>query len=488
MAARDRPESRPAWVKRVERRVLSWVEGGLEPVWVVAVSGGSDSVGLLRVLHQLAPRAGLALTVAHLDHGLRGAAAEADGRFVAELAAALGLGCELGRWQPARPAHFEVESRRARYAWLAEVARNRGAAAVAVGHTQDDQAETILHRIVRGTGLRGLAGMPPRRPLSDRVTLVRPLLTTTRQDVRAYLETLGQPFREDATNADLSRTRARIRHDLIPRLEADYNPRIRESVQRLGALAGAMSEASDRLVARRARKAVIEADATAVSLRCAILRPLPPVLRAEALRSVWRQQGWPEQSMNVGRWRRLARLVGRSGDARSVSIGAGVEASCGGGVLRLRLVAVEAHFVAGDPVALAIPGSVVWGAGRIVASFDLEQPHDERVDAETLALNPDGLGALDPPCLLVRGPRPGDRFEPLGMPGQTMSLNAFLRGRHVTSSRRSEVPLVLDDRGIIWVVGHRIAHRVRQTESTGRTLALRWEPAGGAEGHPELPG
>ncbi len=101
--------------------------------------------------------------MAHLDHGVRGAAAAADARFVAELAERLGLPCFLGHWRPAREAHFEADARRARFAWLLEVARDRQASAVALGHTCDDQAETILHRIVRGTGLRGLAGMPARR-------------------------------------------------------------------------------------------------------------------------------------------------------------------------------------------------------------------------------------------------------------------------------------------------------------------------------------
>src|SRR5262249_24315970 len=150
-----------------------------------AVSGGSDSVGLLRVLAALGPGLGLTLSVAHLDHGIRGAAARADADFVAGLAEALGLPLDRGQWQPDRSSHFEANARRARYAWLAEVARRREATAVAVGHTRDDQAETILHRIVRGTGLRGLAGIPPRRPLAEGLTLVRPLLKVGRDEIRA---------------------------------------------------------------------------------------------------------------------------------------------------------------------------------------------------------------------------------------------------------------------------------------------------------------
>ncbi len=178
------------WVKSLERRIRRWSgEVGLGTTWVVAVSGGGDSAGLLRVLHELADRLDLRLSVAHLDHGARGPAARADAAFVAGLAASLGLAIDLGQWQPARSGHFESDARSARYAWLTEIARARGASVVAVGHTRDDQAETILHRIIRGTGVRGLAGMPRKRVLArdPTVTLVRPLLGVSRQAIRDYL-------------------------------------------------------------------------------------------------------------------------------------------------------------------------------------------------------------------------------------------------------------------------------------------------------------
>ena len=153
---------------------------------MVAVSGGGDSVGLLRVLHHLAPELGLRLSVAHLDHGVRGEPARADAAFVEGLARRLGLPFDLGHWRPERTGHFEADARRPGTRWLREIAAARGATAVAVGHTRDDQAETILHRIVRGTGLRGLSGMPRRR-VSERdppIALVRPLLRVSRRAVR----------------------------------------------------------------------------------------------------------------------------------------------------------------------------------------------------------------------------------------------------------------------------------------------------------------
>ena len=165
----------------------------------------------------------------------------------------------LGAWQPTRSGHFESDARRARYDWLTEVARVRGASVIAVGHTSDDQAETILHRIIRGTGPRGLAGIPSRRVLSSspRLTLVRPLLGVSRQEVRDYLAALKQPFREDASNADLSRTRARIRHDLLPKLAAEYNPNVALALVRLGSLASSFEQAIEADLRELERSAVI---------------------------------------------------------------------------------------------------------------------------------------------------------------------------------------------------------------------------------------
>ena len=191
---------------------------------VVAVSGGGDSVGLLRVLQASATGFGLRLSVAHLDHGTRGEEGRGDARFVADLASSLGLPFDLGHWRASRPNHFEADARRGRYEWLAGVARARGARHVAVGQTLDDQAETVLHRVVRGTGLRGLAGMPSRRRLEPGVVLVRPLLGVSRIEVRDYLEAIGQRFREDSTNLDTSRTRARIRLELLPEPGRNVQP------------------------------------------------------------------------------------------------------------------------------------------------------------------------------------------------------------------------------------------------------------------------
>jgi tRNA(Ile)-lysidine synthase len=314
------------WIDGVARRVGRWSHPrALGRRWVLAVSGGGDSVALLRLLHEIAGRVELELSVAHLDHGTRGASSRADAAFVAELSRSLGIACDVGRWRAPRPAHFESDARRARYAWLVEIARARGASVVAVAHTSDDQAETILHRIVRGTGIRGLAGMPWRRLLArdPKITLVRPLLDIPRRSLRDYLATRGQAFHEDETNLDTGRTRARIRNELLPQLEARYNPRVAEALVRLGAHAAAYQRLLDAELEILERAAVLTNAPDCVVFSRRELAAISGLLRCELLRRVWRRAGWPEVGMSARRWWRLAKLV-RKHSVPKVMIGAGV--------------------------------------------------------------------------------------------------------------------------------------------------------------------
>jgi len=446
--------SRPPWADRLRLDRLR--EAGV----VVAVSGGGDSVGLLRALLAAGEDLGLRLSVAHLDHGARGEEGRADARFVADLAEAFGLPFDLGGWQPTRASHFEAEARRARYEWLAGVAKARGAGVVAVGQTLDDQAETILHRVARGTGLRGLAGMPGRRRLAPGVALVRPLLGVTRREVRDYLAAIGQDFREDSTNLDTSRTRSRIRLELLPSLAAGINPDVAGALVRIGRIAGETGRSLERIASDHLDALTVESGPDHVAFDRPGLAKLGRPERVEVLRLAWRRLGWPERAMDDRRWRRLARL---GGPKRSVAEGVEAEATADRLILRRSPAPIDHQRP--NPVALPVPGWAIWGSLRIESSLDDPGPCDERVDLDRLELP-----------LTIRGAKDGDRFEPLGLDGRGQPLNDFFRGRRVARSDRCGVPLVCDGRGIAWVVGHRIAHRVRLTESTRRILGLRVEP------------
>ena len=193
----------------------------------VAVSGGADSVALLRGLSALQEELSLELIAGHVDHGLR-AASSHDAAWVAAQCAELGVPLELRMADvpalvAARGGGIEETARRARYELLTQIAVESGCRFLAVGHVADDQAETILHHLLRGTGLNGLRGLPQVRDLGSGVRLIRPLLQLRREEARLYLDEIGQEFREDASNVDLSFTRNRIRRLLLPLLREEFN-------------------------------------------------------------------------------------------------------------------------------------------------------------------------------------------------------------------------------------------------------------------------
>lgn len=206
----------------------------------IGLSGGADSVALTRALSARAGELGLVLHAAHLHHGLRGADADADQDFARELAASLGLQFHTGHVDTAAEARQQGESieeaaRRLRYAWFRELLAAGRLDAVATAHTLDDQAETVLGKFLRGAWTEGLSGIHPIVTFADGLIL-RPMLAVTRPEVESYLASLGQTWREDATNSDPAFTRNRIRHQLLPELER-WNPQIRAHLANMAALA-----------------------------------------------------------------------------------------------------------------------------------------------------------------------------------------------------------------------------------------------------------
>jgi tRNA(Ile)-lysidine synthase len=276
---------------------------------VVAVSGGPDSVALLRALCAVGPGP---LAVAHLNHGLRGPASDADAAFVEELPHRLTVeSVHVARRDVALEAageNVEAAARRIRYDWLVTVAREVGAGWVATGHTADDQAETVLFQLLRGTGLDGLAGIAARRSLADGVELIRPMLAITRTDVLDYLRQLGQDYCHDATNADTSRTRSRIRHELLPLLAKEYNPRVVAVLDRLAMQAADWRRDQAAMVAELLLVAERPPAGPLLIFDGAVLALAPRRRRRALFRRIWQREGWPRSGMGYREWDRLAAL------------------------------------------------------------------------------------------------------------------------------------------------------------------------------------
>jgi tRNA(Ile)-lysidine synthase len=326
----------------------SWPPSEWRDVTVLlAVSGGSDSVALLRAAAALKTGGEGRLRVAHVNHQLRPGESDADEALVRDLAAALGLACEVGHVPVDRAAHggqgLEAIARRARYAFLQEAAAASGARFVVTAHTADDQAETILHRILRGTGIRGLGGMARARPLGP-ATLLRPLLGVRRAELSAYLDELGQLCRRDSSNRDLRFTRNRIRHELLPRLAEQFNPHVADALLRLGALAREAQTAFDRQVAELLDRWVRSDGPGSLVLDRAALAAEPRYVVRELLMAVWRRQGWPMQAMGFAEWDLAAAMVLPGSASSAAPAGkhvfpGGISAEVMGGAVRLTTAA-----------------------------------------------------------------------------------------------------------------------------------------------------
>jgi len=285
---------------------------------VIAVSGGPDSVALAHICVALQRQSHLyRFVVAHLNHQLRGPDSDADEAFVANLPTSWNILWLSVRTQRIDVASFhekpsnnlEETARQVRYQWLAGIAREYGAGWVATGHSADDQAETVLHHFLRGSGLQGLAGMAERRPLESDVDLVRPLLAIRRAEVMAYLQENHLSYCRDVSNEDLSFTRNLIRHKLMPILECDFNPQL---VEVLGRTALQLRDIQDELT-QQARALLTNVElpraGAVIVLKRAPLEAAGPVLVRELLRIVWQRESWPQGEMGFVDWDRAAALV-----------------------------------------------------------------------------------------------------------------------------------------------------------------------------------
>jgi len=470
---------------------------------LVAVSGGSDSVALLALLHDTAPRLGIELHVAHLNHGWRGRAAARDAAFVERLARRLGIPCTLGAADPAAPearapgerrqSSREARARTARQAFLRATATAVGAGRIALGHTVDDQAESFLLRLLRGSGARGLSGT---WPVVDGL-FIRPLLGLHRRDLRAWLTARDLAWREDASNRDLTLARNRVRRRLVPFLEREFSPAAVELIAR----AADLLRAEESLLSTMALGTydwVARKGPDGVALQAASLESLPLPFRRRLVRLAIKDARGHLRGITARHVEAVLTLTHGPG-AASLDLPGGLRASRRGEILLFRVgTAAPATFRQRPAAAAAaiapaeapaeapapdgrgevrealcpVPGSVA------IPAFDLALvarivPRDRLHDAPgplLACLDAD----LTPGPLLVRARRPGDRFRPLGGPG-SRKVKSFLIDRKVPADERGRIPLVLSGDRIAWVVGHQIDDRFKMTPATRRVLVLEKE-------------
>ena len=477
---------------RIEARVLDVVEETIadhrmlqqKDSVLVCVSGGPDSVVLLHVLVALAQKFSLCLGVAHFNHGLRGVDSDRDAEFVGSFSEQLDLPCYMDKmdvlaYQKDKKLSLEAAGRQLRYSFFHRIADENNFSKIATGHHKEDNAELILMDIFRGSGPKGLSGIPPIRD----GRIIRPIINLSRSEIDGLLAEKGLPAKSDRTNTDIRHMRNRIRHRLLPELKSSYNPKIIETLNRLARIVRSEEEWIEGIVDPVFNRAVLEkSNDHRIWLSVTIL-------------------GSQHAAMN----RRIIRkaIAGVKGDLKRISL--------------VHIEMVMDLLKAGVAVgSLDLPDRirVSFKKGRILFSKEsaplrsikgIRQKHRDRkrpafehhlhspgtVSVPEVngrlsfsAVCPPGIPECFPPGqrtvffdmdsvnfpLTVRNVRPGDRFVPLGMSG-SQKINTYFINRKIPRSEREKYPVVLDRDGrIIWVAGQRIDESFRVLSSTRAVL------------------
>ena len=447
----------------------------------VALSGGADSVGLLFALREIEAAEGFEVAgAAHLNHLLRGADADADEQFCRDLAARLALPFDVERVDVAQLARetgesIEQAAHTARHAFFERAATRLGATAVAVAHTKHDQAETFLLRLLRGAGPRGLSGMHPRSGC-----VVRPFIETSRAEIREFLQARQISFREDASNADLSIPRNRIRHELLPLLEAHFLPGIVDVLDREAAIAredadyldAAARDAAARLVSTTDRGVELDAGALAVE---------PPAIARRVIRLAQQLAAGPGHFVGFDASEAVRRYVVSKSTGQLDLPGHRVNRR-GGAVVLTGSRGRERPIPAADfSYQLEVPGQVAVPEAACAISADKRVvPSGQALaDVRQLAGRSNEAvieaGRLTGP-LSVRNRRPGDSFRPLGLHGRKKLQDLFVDAK-IDRFEREITPLIVDSAGrIVWVAGLALAEEFRVTEATRDVVILKRLP------------
>jgi len=474
---------------------------------VVGVSGGADSVCLLHVLAKWRKRLGIKLHIAHLNHQLRGAESEADAEYMSNLADSLGIPSTIDRedvaaYRAERNCSIEEAARELRYDFLARVAREVRANRIAIGHTRDDQVETILMHILRGTGITGLCGLAPCSPMaydSQRMSLpaeapsvakgqrsnllvIRPLLDITREETTNYCQEHQLAPRIDSSNLSLSFFRNRLRLQLLPLLR-QYNPSVDQALLRLANIAkedsAFIEQQASELWAEVARQ-----ENNAIYLDRKQLASLPIALQRHLLRAAVTMLAGDARDIEASHIEAARSLLDKPASKR-ISLPHGFVCQGGYDEIVIASTAKQSQFppcpfppLPGE-VPLKVPGKTVFPGWKVIASI-----FEERVSSLSLRGT---LSTSEGACqsnlvadsdfhktgttLFVRQRRPGDRFQPLGM-NMPKKLYEFMVDAKIPRSWRGHIPIVCSPQQIIWVVGWRIDDRVKATEASKEILRL----------------
>ncbi len=448
---------------------------------ILAVSGGPDSMAMLHLLAACRQELAVSLTVAYIDHGLRpDREVEEEKRLVAQQAALLGLATHFGKAavrEHARRHKLSTEdaARRLRYAILQEIAAQEGAAGIAVAHTADDQAEEVVLRLIRGTGRKGLSGMLLQR---DNL-IIRPLLLTPKKKLLSYLRDRGIPFAEDSTNTDQKYLRNRIRHHLLPLLETDYNPNIRQVLRNTASILKEEEEYLDALATAFFQDCLVNDGRQKTRLTTSLLTRQHPAIQRRILEKMLCSLSVDPSFPAIENIRRLARghvqgselhlprglRVSREEDLLLFDFPRGRTAWRGSTTTKGNAADQGTAWCyqirqAGTLTINEIGRVLTLTVTEMPAPATLRTERDDFLDLASVSFP-----------LTCRSLEPGDRFQPLGAPG-SKKVADYLRDRKISRKKRRRIPVLESNGRIIALPGVDIAHNCRVRETTGSILRI----------------
>ncbi|MBW1981551.1 MAG: tRNA lysidine(34) synthetase TilS [Deltaproteobacteria bacterium] len=441
---------------------------------VVAVSGGPDSVALFHILYTLRDQLEIDLVVGHVHHGLRGAEAEQEARFVLNLAERFKVPATLKRanvndWQAVHGGSLEMAARAVRYQCLRQIMLEESASKIAVAHHADDQAEEVLLRLFRGAGPAGLAGMPP----TSGQWLARPLIDCHRQEILAYLSLVDQEWCQDSSNLQPWCRRNILRLKWLPRLQREFNTNLNATLVKTANLAREENDFWDSLLNSWLEQHAVSEANGAVLLPINALAECHPAMQRRLLRTVLRQVAGKLQGIGLRHIEMLGQQIHAGRSRGSLHLPNQLMSERSYNWLRISLRSSEPP----PELHLEIPSLGTYQVFQLHHTIHLQQ-----VDrCESIEISRDPLEVmLDRDRLsfplLLRSVQPGDRFRPLGMQGSKKLQDLFIDLK-VPRYQRCRIPVLCSQEHIIWVVGLRIDERVKVTSATRRILLAKYAPA-----------
>jgi len=457
-------------IEKVKKTIIKYRMLNRGDTIAVGVSGGADSVALLHILLDLQEEWNIYLIISHLDHSFRGEESRKEAEFVKKLASRLNLPFEFKTIDvPSLKKRLgksgQEVAREVRYRFFEEVSQKYRANRIALGHNSDDQAESVLIRLIQGTGPRGLRGIPPVREN----LYIRPLIELTRYEIEGYLNKKGIAFVNDSSNKKDIYLRNKIRLRLLPIILNDYNPRFQKNLIKLSSIIRQEDEYLDGIVKEIFPQIILRRGDDFLSLDIARILTLHRALLPRILRKSFETLTGNLRGINYRHLRAIMDMLDRNAPNRSIDLPRGIRAVREYNELSLRTR--ESKIIPPFLYTIKEPGTINLKEISLTMKFTILKSCPEagwnhfHKNVAHFALN-----KIDFP-LSIRNFRKGDRFQPLGMNGSKKVKDCFI-AQKIPLKQRSHVPILLSGERIIWLVGVRIDNRVKVTETTGDILKV----------------